>query len=105
MRGSDGYTPGRETGEQAARFFVDQDPVNQKETTGGWRPWLGGRGVGNQPGAQRFGFPPSQRKEENGFPFKFKRPEARLPRGRGRGPRRMKSRANPNPGEEGQTYH
>lgn len=61
-------------------------------------------GMGNQPGAQGYGFPPSQRKEANGFPFKFKRPVARLPRGRRSGSRRMKLRANPNTEEKGQTY-
>lgn len=96
--------PGRDSGEQLTRFFVDQGPVNQRETTGGGGGDHG-VGMGNQPGVQRSGFPPSQRKEENGFPFKFKRPAARLPRGRGSRPRRMKLRANPNSEEEGQTYH
>lgn len=41
--------------------------------------------MGNEPEVQRFGFSPSQRKEENGFSFKFKRPAARLPRARGVG--------------------
>lgn len=27
--------PGRDSGEQLTRFFVDQGPVNQRETTGG----------------------------------------------------------------------
>lgn len=38
--------------------------------------------TGKQPGAQRFGSPPSHRKEENGCLFKFERPAARMPRGR-----------------------
>lgn len=38
--------------------------------------------TGKEPGAQRFGSPPSHRKEENGCLFKFKRPAARMPRGR-----------------------
>lgn len=54
-----------------------------------------GVGMGNEPGAQRLGFSPRQREEENGFPFKFKRPVARLPRGRGSGSRQMRPRANP----------
>lgn len=38
--------------------------------------------TGKEPGAQRFGSPPSHRKEENGCLFKFERPAARMPRGR-----------------------
>lgn len=42
--------------------------------------------TGKDPGAQKFGLAPNQRKEENGCSFKFKRPAAGLPRGRGAGP-------------------
>lgn len=57
-------------------------PGSREKPQGGGE---GGLGMGHEPGTQRFGFSPSQRKEENRFSFKFKRPAAKLQRGRGHG--------------------